>query len=47
MRRRTAFAAVAACVMVAAELAAEVAAREERLPFFAAEVAAFVSGGDV
>jgi hypothetical protein len=33
--------------MVAAELAAEVAARGERLPFFAAEVAAFVSGGDV
>jgi hypothetical protein len=39
-------AAAAASLAVAAGRAAEVAAREERLPFFAVEVAAFVSGGD-
>ena len=46
MGRRIAFVAAAASVMVAADLAAEVAARGERLPSSAAEVAAFVSGGD-
>jgi hypothetical protein len=46
MGRRAAFAAAAASVMVAAGRAAEVAVFGERLPFFAAEVAAFVSCGD-
>ena len=45
-RRRGVVAAAAASLAVAAGRAAEVAARGERLPFFAVEVAAFVSGGD-
>jgi hypothetical protein len=44
---RAPVAAAPASVAVAAGRAAEVAAGGERLPFFAAEVAAFVSGGDV
>jgi len=44
--RRAAFAAAAASVMVAAGRAAEVAVFGERLPFSAAEVAAFVGSGD-
>lgn len=46
MVRRTAFAVAAASVTVAAKLAAEVAARGERLPLCVAWVAGFVSGGD-
>jgi hypothetical protein len=44
---RAMVAAAPASVAVAAGRAAEVAAHGERLPFLAADVAGFVSGGDV
>jgi hypothetical protein len=46
MRRRSVLVAAAGSVMVAARRAAEAAAFGERLPFFAAEAAAYVGGCD-